>query len=191
MGEVTLFRGWDLLCPQIYPQKEDKSFTVLEHWKGVAGLTVGALREETWPFIFLCLVLAIPCAGYVMAYLPSCHPMFCHCAWIICLGVFWCLVFLTHSFCSSGNKMMPWCHGHLCFCAEILSGFCTMTASSTSPLASNCHRELFSSNSSSRKMLLLPTSCRQGGFGGLLRNCASPVSDWWLTHEKISFMSER
>lgn len=62
-----------------------KSFTILENPKGVAGMTVGTLREERYPS-HACLVSAVPCLG-VCRGLPSPQPVFCLCAQTICLGV--------------------------------------------------------------------------------------------------------
>lgn len=82
MGEITLLEGFPL--PHIYSLKEAR-FTILENPKGVAGMTLGALRGKHYLPHFSVL-LAVPCLGMCHG-LPSTQPVFCHCAQIICLGV--------------------------------------------------------------------------------------------------------
>lgn len=153
-------------------------------------MTVGALREETLPFRLLwnkllCFVVAIPSLGICHSWPAFCQPVFCLYVWIICLGVLvpdfsdaFILLLREYSHALMAWTSLPLLWDFIWF----LYNDCLFHPTSVS----NCHRELCSPNSSSWKMLSLPTSCRQGGFGGLLRNYANPVSDWWLTHEKAA-----
>lgn len=59
MGEITLLEGFPL--PHIYSLKE-AHFTILENPKGVAGMTLGALRGKHYLPHFSVL-LAVPCLG--------------------------------------------------------------------------------------------------------------------------------
>lgn len=182
MGVVTFLGCWNFFfySPTSHfrnSSRRSQSFTILENPNGAVGITVTAFKKETLLSVILCLPLTYSVQAYVISISP--------CSAIVCEKFAWvyrCLTLLSHSFCSPGNKMMPWGHGHLCFFSEVLllSGSYVVTSSPSSSSASSCHRELYGSSSSSWKMLSLPTSCRQGHFGGLLRNCASSVSDWWL-----------
>lgn len=123
----------------------------------------------------LCLISWLYRLGYVIACLRlsssnSSTIVHEYVAWIYQWSIL-----LTHSFHTSGNKM-PQGQEHCSLWSEIL------LPSLTSSLASSCLRE-FCGSSNKKGVLSLPTSCRQGGLGGLHRNYASPVSNWWLTHE--------
>lgn len=52
MGEVTWSGGWDFLCPDTYPLAKRK----LVYNPRKSRRTVGSLREDTFPPMFLCLV---------------------------------------------------------------------------------------------------------------------------------------
>lgn len=66
-------------------------------------MTVGALREETLPSMFLSFVVALRFGDMLfVAGLGSTCVLPLSCVW-----VYWCLVFLSCSFYFSGNKMIP------------------------------------------------------------------------------------